>query len=477
LCLKTGLGKTVSSLERAKRLGFKKLLIVTIQAVIEDWEEEIWAALDKDSLVYIGTQPQRAKLRAKQDDYEVVVATYETVAELNLKQFDSFIFDECDTYARTETKRWENLRAVFHTTGPLSRKIPVQQLTATPVGNQPISVWPLLWLVHPMLAGTKASFRNRFHNVERQFEKKMCYTRPDGSVHWYKKKIDGKVSLVNKEQLRERLAACLFTFKGSTKLPFEDSERLIAIPMTDQQSEIYEELKENLLAEIGDRKIVKIKDGFSKLTRLLQCAEGLHNFDPDSRESGKLDYLIGVLDRALKRGEKVVVWSRFKPITKILYELYKDHAVLYNGDVSKSRRALAKWSFNGVKSDRQLLRFEQYKVNNPDWLFDPGEAQFFFGIIHSKTSRGMNLQAGAYQLFSSFSFSAYAMEQTKGRLVRIGQKADIVKSRYLHSENTWEQPCLAYTLGKRLDAQALVEGTESVSKHQLIDLINILRAA
>lgn len=467
---------TVSSLARAKRLGYKKLLIVTIGAVIEDWEEEVLANLNTDPLVYLGTIKQRANLLGKFDNYEVVIATYESVHELHLSDFDSFIFDECDVYANTETQRWERLRELWRATGPLSRKIPVQQLTATPVGNQPVSVWPLLWLVHPWLAGTKESFKERFHDVQRQIERRFPYTTGDGTVKWYKKKIDTNVKLANKEQLRERLAACLFTFTGKKEFDFEDSERIVQVSMTERQAQVYEELKEELLSQVGGRRTIKIKDGFSKLTRLLQCAEGLLNFDEEYEESGKLEYLIPLVERCIRKKQKLVIWGRFKKMGQVIHDMFPEHSVLYNGDMSRSKRALAKWSFNGIKSARQEDKFNEYARNNA-WVFKPGEALIFNGIIHSKTSRGMNLQAGAYQVFSSFSFSAYAMEQTKGRLTRIGQLAKIVKTRYLVSEQTWEAKCLAYVLSKRLDAQALIKGTLSADKNHLSDLIDILRAA
>lgn len=210
------------------------------------------------------------------------------------------------------------------------------------------------------------------------------------------------------------------------------------------------------------------------MLRLLQASEGLFNFEPNNMESGKLDYLCEVLS---KTNKKVIVWSRFQEITNILGEKFKDKGVVYNGGKSKKYKTLAKWAFNGLSDPADLAYYKELQKSVRGFNFEPGEAQFFFGVIDLRSAAGMDLhEFCSWQIFSSFSFMNAANMQAADRLRRLGQKEDEVRSDFLVGEHTIESKALSTIFHKYQNIQHILDGKESLGYKQSTELISILKS-
>jgi hypothetical protein len=225
------------------------------------------------------------------------------------------------------------------------------------------------------------------------------------------------------------------------------------------------------------------------MLRLLQIAEGAYNIDENSEESGKLEYICHDLDNT---EDKVIIWSRFKPVTHILYKKYRDKAVLYNGDVPLRDRILAKYAFQGGLSENEELIWHQnrgklpisyIKKGEPEYykpkfnghIRAPGGAQFFFGTLDFRSSIGINLHNScSRQIFPSFHFNGGVNEQAKSRLTRLGQEADKVVTQYLVSLGTIEPECLASVFKRFKQSQQIITGQFEESESLGREVIGLL---
>lgn len=475
----TGKGKTTAAIERAKALGHKTILVISLGAIIEDWQAEVRDTLSVELLPYQGTPTQRREMRKqiRREKPQVVWCTYDLAPELaKAFIFDHVVFDEAHIICNSETKKSKRL---FETiiAKTWEKMTGVTVLTATPMGNLPIEMWNLIRIIHPFLAGSKRAFELRYQRVDEWTTGKSRFKTPDGQFRWGEVKRAKSTAIQNTTQLNEILNCTVIQYEeDSQEEPqYEDKIKVVEVAMTDEQEVVYNDLHDKLQAVIG-RRHLKIKDARSKFTRLLQTGEGLYNLDLEQyRESGKLRHIYRILKRAKKTGEKIIIWSPYKAGLELLHEMFKDCSVIYTGDLNKSQKRLSKWSFNGVKQNEQREDFARLKARY-DWPFEPGEAQFFFGIIAPQSSVGMNLDACGRQIFMSFSLSGYAMTQTRGRILRKSTKHKVLVTEYLVS-NDLERKWLQYVLRKYENSMRIMKGGkgETLSRDTVIRLGRMMR--
>lgn len=466
---------TRAALERVKMFGHERILILTIGTVLDDWEEDVQKVFGQDVFVYGGSKQKRAKQLQELSNHQVVMSTYECGHEIHeAAKFDHYIFDEADEIANPTTQRAKKYVPMIDYTLE-GHGIGFQVLTATPNGNQPESVWNLLYMIHPFIAGSLRAFRERYQEVEETITRPHEYTLPDGRKVWGQIEVVTKVKPINMDKLRDKMACAFVSANDAEGKNYDEKVDIVKCTMTDEQWRVYKELKKECTAMISERRI-DVKQAKTMILRLLQAAEGLFNLEPGVIESGKLDYLVHLLKKAQRKGVKVIVWSRFKAITRLLWERFQDCAVLYNGDLNKDQKLLSKWAFCGVKSEKQRAIYERL-AKKYSCTFAPGAALFFFSVIHTKTSRGMNLQKCAFQIFSSMSLSGRANRQTYGRIARIGQMSRTIRTLFLVCARTAEEQILQYVLEKIKEAKVTATGEESLKKDQVVKLLKIIKYA
>lgn len=486
-----GLGKTYTGLERFRFLGHKSLLIISLNSIDTDWMSEIREILGVEAFDYRGTKRKREDLlidiveassRATTEKPLVVWTTYNMAAELPPAIFDHFIFDEAHSIKGIETQRYQNLVPLIKSTWR-EPGIGVQVLTATPLGNSIDEMWVCFHLIHPFLAGTRRAFERRFRRIIETKEQIARFIKPDGSVSYRVINKPSKIATQNKNDLIKRISSSAAGAKD-VKVPYVHDERVKIIQMTPTQREFYEELRAGTLKEFRDV-VVNLDDARSRFTRLRQATEGLFNFpEINCDESGKLDWIIETFERAIEHARrhpgsnksKMVGWSCFKPIGIKLQKMFPEHMVVYNGDLNKNQKKLAKWAFNGVKDKVELEEYLKLLAKYPDFPFkEPGTALGMWGVIHNTTSIGMNLQSAGIQIYSSLSTSGYAMHQTIGRLLRMSTKHKVIRSRYLCAGSSWEPKLFKYVMRKREEIVRTVKGEEALSREAIGDLIRILQ--
>lgn len=462
----TGIGKTFTTLLRARAVGFVRMLVICPRNLLKNWETEIWETYGEQALIYTGTVSQRKKLESRIAEAPIIVTNYEKMRELNKilagVKVDHCIIDEIHNVCNWSTVIHQEIYKFLNDT-----HLPIRQgLSATPLRLRLEDLWGVLRLLDPEFSGTQTGFMSKYEKITGYATHR--YKDKQGILR--ERKVPVVVSTVNESNLRGELRSILVRVKKDGIVNFKDTIDIITTELKPKQAKLYEEVRTQLLIDLESGEL-RIQNALTRMLRLLQAAEGAFNLDPKLLDSGKLDFLFEELDRA---GDKVIVWSRFLPITRLLYERYKDRAVLYNGEVSDGLKNLGVWAFQGVTNQKDAKEYERLSKYHKEFGFDPGGAQFFFGTVHLKSGLGINLQSANRCFFSSYDFNPHANIQAKDRIARIGQQADEVLTTFLVSERTLENKALKLILNHYQQALKVLDGAGDLDYKTTKQIISLL---
>lgn len=473
------MGKTLASLERARVLGCQRLLVVCPKAVRRGWRTNIRRVFKQEAEIYQGTPVQLKKIDNRLP-IDFLICTYESLQKLLDKidedYYDQIIVDEVHLVSHKGSDRFEAVSELLkkHT------KAGVQALSGTPIQHKPRDLWGVFHLLKPQSAGSYEAWVDRYEKIVKTIKK--SYHAKDrqgrklydnyGNPVMREVEIPVLVKTQNLDELTEKLRSFMCRAKRSDHTDFKDKVELVRIDLTPRQRQLYKELKHELLVELSN-KVLSLSNTPVRMLRLLQAAEGLFNFDRANLESAKLDYIRNILKTTDK---KVIVWARFQEITNILGEEFKDRSVIYNGEMSDNYKDLAKWAFNGLDSPEDLVYYNGLKSKVKGFKFNPGEAQFFFGVIDLRSSLGMDLhRMCSFQIFSSFSWMNTANMQAADRLRRLGQESDEVVTQFLVANNTFEAKALNTIFTNYDNTLQILDGKETLDSNQVRQLINALK--
>ena len=460
---KIGSGKTLMAFARACRLGFNKLLIICPVTCIPEWTREIYDTKDIPYMVYRGDKKKRTRLREELDNFPVIITNYEMVGELNKLcsdvKFEQVIIDEAHNIASTDTilyKEHDKLIRRNMASG-------LQLLTGTAIRNHIEDLWSLCNWINPDLLGSKSKFLSRYR-VETRWKN---VTTKTGRV-W---KIPIQFQYRHTDELYEKLKSVMIQSNVDHLQTWEDCTDIINISITGKQRELYEQARTAIILDVESGEL-PLNNVLTRVLRLQEIAEGLYNLNPAWKDSGKLDYIKYELEHT---NEKVIIWSRFVQIHDEIKALFPDRTVLYEGGMSDGARFLSKIAFQGCKNVEEEKEFYRIKKYHPDFKFEPGEATVLTGTIHMRTGIGSNFQACAYQIFPSFDHVHTTNLQAAGRILRIGQEAEKVYTKYLVAEHTIERQYLLKSMNHYAMLANIQGGKGSSEGLKNAEVLNLLR--
>ena len=210
------------------------------------------------------------------------------------------------------------------------------------------------------------------------------------------------------------------------------------VALTDEQSRIYNDLKEYALAHLEDDKFMTVTNVMTQLLRMQQVLSGHTKADDGAFveiADNRLNELMSCLEEA---DGKVIIWSRFRHdvqrITKALIKEYGPKStVTYYGDTSDDDRTSA---------------IEQ---------FQNGEAQFFVGNPQTG-GYGITLTAARNVIYFANSFDLAVRMQSEDRAHRIGQTNHVTYIDLI-AEGTIDEK-IVKALRTKMDIAAMVMGEE-----------------
>lgn len=419
-----GLGKTVQTLALLQSLKENKIqgtsLLIMPTSLIYNWEKEAEKFTPKLRILnYTGVK--RDKDEKAFVDYDLVITSYGIVRQdidiLEQFHFNYIILDESQVIKNPDS----NIAKAVKKLNSTSRLI----LTGTPIENTTMDLWSQMSFLNPGLLGSKSFFRSQFQlPIEKKNDE--AKTRKLFSI------IKPFILRRNKSQV-------------ATDLP-EKIESVRYCTMSTEQEEAYEKVKSQFRNEIMDQIEV---GGMGKsqfmilqgLTKLRQIAN--HPFMADDTyagDSGKLEDISYMLENALNKNHKVLVFSQFVKHLKIVGKYLDGHNIPFA-------------YLDGSTKDRQgeVERFQ----NDEDLKV--------FLISLKAGGLGLNLTKAEYVFLLDPWWNPAIEAQAIDRAHRIGQKNTVFTYRFI-TKNTVEEKIMVLQQNKRKLAQDLITTEESFVK-------------
>lgn len=430
-----GLGKTVQTLAMLQSemdKGVKNAtLLVMPTSLIYNWEIEA-KKFTPDLKVLVYTGSNRIKDVASFEGYDLVLTSYGiTRLDIDLLRqyyFHYIILDESQAIKNPLS----NISKAVRKLKSRHRLI----LTGTPLENSTLDLWSQMSFANPGILGTEKYFREEF---QLPIEKKQDIekTRKLNVI------IKPFILRRHKSQVAKDLPAKVENVKYST--------------MTAQQEEKYEEVKSYYRNKILDN---IEKSGVKKsqllllqgLTQLRQIANHPKMTDPDyTGDSGKLEDVTYMIENALSKGHKILIFSQFVKHLTIVREYFDKNEMKYS-------------YLDGSTKNRQE-QVENFQNNTDIRLF----------LISLKAGGlGLNLTRADYVFLLDPWWNPAIEAQAVDRAHRIGQKNQVFTYKFI-TRNTVEEKILALQQNKIKLASDLITTEESfIKKLEASDIASLL---
>ncbi len=417
-----GLGKTVQTLallthrHLETKAGHPSLLVVPT-SLISNWQSEA-ARFAPDLKLLTLHGPDRHGRFAQIEDHDLVITTYPLINRdseaLFAHEFDLAILDEAQAVknpAASVAKRIRQIKA--------RQRI---ALTGTPLENNLTELWALFdWLI-PGLLGDRKSFGSG-------------YRRP----------IEQKGDRVRQRLLSTRVKPFLLRRTKDEVADDLPPKTVIdeVITLSGKQAALYESVRSAMDARVRDAIAAKglagsritVLDALLKL-RQVCCDPKLVKLDAAAKvtESAKRDRLMEILEELMSEGRKVLVFSQFVEMLRLIESDVQAHGWPYA-------------MLHGQTRDRPA------EIDK----FQSGGARLFL-ISLKAGGTGLNLtEADTVILYDPW-WNPAVERQAMDRAHRIGQDKPVFVHRF-YTTGTVESAIQAMQARKQALADALFEGT------------------
>lgn len=408
-----GVGKSLICLSLLEHWDISRALIVCPKAVMPVWESEFakhtegWRVevLNQNSVANKAVAMQKA-LKIANGDRIAIVTNYESAWRPPLDKM--FMQQPPDVLVLDESHRIKapggQASRYFARLGPKIRRR--LALTGTPAPHSPLDLYAQYRTLDPSIFGFSFTrFRARYALLGGYGNHQI-------------------LKFINLEELHEKMYRIAYRVRAEDVLDLPPvMEQTITFELSPKAQKIYRALELDLMAEIGEDKIISVPNVLTKLLRLQQLTGGWLTPDGASRpervDHGKAEALKDLLEDM--GTEPVVIFGRF------------------HGDLDAARI---------VCDSLKLTHCELSGRANDSDRFHKGKAQVLIAQIRSG-SLGIDLSRARYEIFYSTGVSLGDLEQAKKRVDRPGQTRPVTVY-YLAGRKTVDEKIIL-ALGKRAD--------------------------
>ncbi len=434
-----GLGKTVQALtfllrDKHKAKKHAPALVVTPTSVLPNWIRE--AQRFTPDLRAEDFSGGGRKLPSD-SSCDLIVTSYAILRRdaelLQGRTFSAVILDEAQNIKNPQSvtaKAAYKLKAEFRIA-----------LTGTPVENRPLDLWSVMHFLSPELLGPQGEFTQRYETVQ-GVEAEKAHARLAGRIRPF---------------LRRRLKRDVLT-----ELPDKQESEMVC-ELTPNQRKLYlqilAEVRRDVLGAIEKQGMARSQlNVLAGLLRLRQVACDPRLLKRDlplgDEDSGKLLLWQELLEEALEGGHRVVCFSQFVEMLKLMRAVLDKAGTRYEYLDGKSR-------------DRQDIidRFNQKE----------GAAQVFL-ISLKAGGTGLNLATADTVFIYDPWWNPAVEDQAIDRVHRIGQGKDVTVYRLL-ARGTVEEKILDLKNRKRSISSRLIAGDSNAPPtFTAADVEELLRA-
>jgi SNF2 family DNA or RNA helicase len=415
-----GLGKTIQTLAHLLNLKEKKVLnkpslIVVPTSLLANWKNEIKRFTPDLSLLTIYGN-ERDVLYSKIQNNDIILITYTLVVrdieKLKKTEFLYIILDEAQKIKNPKTKITMGIKSLKG-----DYKL---ALTGTPIENHLGELWSIFSFLMPGFLGTQKFFKDFYQNPiekERNFEREELL----------KKRLKPFILRRTKEKVIKELPP--------------KTEIIKLTQFGEKQMKLYEAIRvtmEKRVKEAIEKKglnssHITILDALLKL-RQVCCDPSLLKVKEakNVKESAKLELFLELVDDLLEEGRKILVFSQFTSMLKII----EDKIIKKNIKYSK---------LIGSTKDREQV------INQ----FRDGETDIF--LISLKAGGvGLNLVEADTIIHYDPWWNPAVENQATDRVYRIGQDKPVFVYKLI-VENSIEQKILELQKKKKQIEESLYD--------------------
>lgn len=401
-----GLGKTLQAIclgiLKKDVFGFRKILVVTMSSLKQQWQREIERFSDEEACIISGNAGQR-KEQYRTDTSLFKITNYEAVlrdvTKISRLKPDLIILDEAQRIKNFETKTAEAVKSL-----PRQHAI---ILTGTPLENKLEDVYSLVQFLDPELLSPLWQFAA---------EHFLLSNRKKGDILGY----------VNLNILHEKLKPLVIRRRKEEVL--DELPELIVndyyIDLHKEQEEIHAGYSKSLLPLLNKKfltpmDLLRIQ---ALLLKMRQTCDSTYLIDRQTNISPKLDELANILDELItQNGRKVVIFSEWTAMT-----------MLIGKHLSRVGIPFVELSGKVPVVKRQAL-IDEFNTN-PD-------CKVFLSTDAGGT--GLNLQAADCVVNFELPWNPAKVNQRIGRVNRIGQKSKCINVINLIAKYSIEERIMA----------------------------------
>ena len=436
-----GLGKTLQMIYLAEELKRKEniehcFIICGINTLKHNWKNEInkfsnyeckilGERTNKKGKTKIGSVKDRLEdLKNKIDEFFVItnietLRNEDIIKEINKKssknKFDMIIVDEVHTCKSPTSQQGKNLLK-------LKSKYMVG-LTGTLLLNSPLDAYvPLKWI------GVENS---TYTNYKYYY---CVYSGPFNNILNGYKNTDVLKDTLSQYSLRRT--------KDLLDLP----EKTIIheeLEMEDEQATFYSNIVEGLVSEV-DKVSINTSTLLSMVTRLRQATACPSILTTKNISSIKIDRAVDLIKQIITNGDKVVVFSVFKPtLSEISDKIRELNPLVCTGDMKESEISDNIYKFQND---------DNYKV---------------MCATTAKMGTGITLNRASYAIFIDCPWTSAQCTQCEDRIHRIGSKNSVFIY-YLWAKDTIDERVKSIVEAKEAISDYIID--DEVSQNQVNEL-------
>ena len=442
-----GLGKTlqvICTLLKYKEEGLldkEKALVVVPTGLLGNWQREIENFAPSLAFkVHHGTKRQLDK----KDRFDVLLSSYGIVRsdapELKKHKWHTVVIDEAQNIKNSMTAQAKAIKSI-----PATNYI---AMSGTPVENRLSEMWSIMDFSNRGFLGNAKEFNESFGiPIEQQNDREAA------------------------DRLKRTVAPFMMRRLKSDKSIISDLPEKIEMDtyatLAKKQASLYEQTLDKAMKDIEGIEATDTKAMFVRRGLVLQMIMALKqicnhptnylkNKILEPKLSGKTELLFTTLDNILENGEKVLIFTQFAEMGKMLQhfiaEKYGDEPLFYHGGCS-------------LKQRREMVDGFQ---NNP--------AHKIFVLSLKAAGTGLNLTAANHVIHYDLWWNPAVEAQATDRAYRIGQKKDVMVHRFI-TKGTFEEKINQMILDKKSLAEMTVATGENwignLSNQELKEMFKI----
>ena len=401
-----GLGKTLQAiilgLLKKEVFGFRRILVITLASLKEQWKREVEKFTPERAVVVAGS-PKMRRETYFQDASLFKITNYEAVLRdvtiLRRYKPDLIILDEAQRIKNFATKTADAVKS-------LPRKH-AMVLTGTPLENRLEDVYSIVQFLDPHLLAPLWRFAADHFLLSRDKKDKILgYQNLDLLHH----KLSSLVIRRRKEEVLQELP--------------DQVTNTYYLELAKEQADMHNGYKSRLLPLLNKKFLTpmdvrRIQEILLQMRRVCDCT---YLVDRQTKISPKLKELEGILDElVIQSGRKMVIFSEWTTMTYLIAK-----------QLSRMGIDFVELSGKIPVHKRQAL-IDEF-TNNP-------KCKVFLSTDSGGT--GLNLQAADCVLNFELPWNPARLNQRIGRVNRIGQASSSVNVINLVSKDSIEEKILA----------------------------------